>query len=137
MPSFLATRPDSTAESSHAGAAYYLATSRPVDLAPREAPRLHIGRSRLAGRVEDALGAGSVVLTAGAGCGKTVTLEQVLGAGTRPFAWVACSPTARSPGVLATMIVNAIAAAVPGSADALAERVVASERARRRARAHA
>jgi LuxR family transcriptional regulator, maltose regulon positive regulatory protein len=98
-------------------------TSRPVDLAPRG---LRIGRTRLAGRVEDALEPGSLVLTAGAGCGKTVTLEQVLGAGTRPFAWVSCSPTARSPGALATMIVNAIAAAVPGSADALAETMAAS-----------
>ena len=55
-----------------------------------------------------------------------MTLEQVLGAGPRPVAWVSCSPTARSPGVLATMVVSAIAAAVPGSADALAERVAAS-----------
>ena len=67
-----------------------------------------------------------MTLTAGAGCGKTTLLEQALNEGKRPFAWVACSPTARSPGVLVTMIVDAIAAAVPGSADALAESMAAS-----------
>jgi len=76
--------------------------------------------------VEAALGSGGVVLTAGAGCGKTTTLEQALIAGARPFAWVGCSPAARSPGMFLTLVVDAIAAAVPGSANGLAETLSAA-----------
>lgn len=67
-----------------------------------------------------------MVLTAGAGCGKTTTLEQALSAETRPCAWVGCSAADRSPGMFLMMIVGAISTAAPGSANALAESVAAT-----------
>jgi DNA-binding SARP family transcriptional activator len=79
--------------------------------------------------VRSSLEAGGLVLTAGAGCGKTIAVEQALAGSGWPVAWIACSPASRSPGLFATRIVRAIAAAVPGSADTLAESIsTASER---------
>ena len=72
------------------------------------------------------LDSGHLVLTAGAGCGKTIALEQALGESTWPVAWVGCSPASRSPGLFLTRVVKAIAAAVPGSSDALAETMSAA-----------
>ena len=46
------------------------------------------------------LDSGCLVLTAGAGCGKTIAVEQALGETAWPVAWVGCSPAARSPGLL-------------------------------------
>jgi ATP/maltotriose-dependent transcriptional regulator MalT len=37
-----------------------------------------VARPRLAARVRDALDTGAILLTAGAGCGKTTLLEQAL-----------------------------------------------------------
>jgi ATP/maltotriose-dependent transcriptional regulator MalT/DNA-binding SARP family transcriptional activator len=82
-----------------------------------------IRRGRLAGRVEAALRSGDLLLTAGAGCGKTTVLEQALSAEATPVAWIGCSEAARSPGRFLALIVRAIAAAVPGASDALAERL--------------
>lgn len=91
-----------------------------------QAHALRVGRRRLTGRVRAGLDSGSVVLTAGAGYGKTIALEQALSEATGPFAWVGCSPAARSPGMFVTLIVDAIATAVPGSTDALAETMSAA-----------
>ncbi len=82
-----------------------------------------LSRPRLAGRVRDALDAGGVILTAGGGCGKTTILELALEGFPAPSAWIACSDSDRAPGVLLLRIVRAIAAAVPGASDALAERL--------------
>ena len=84
---------------------------------------LRIGRSRLTGTVRAALSAGSMLLTAGAGCGKTTAVEQAVSEGTMPVAWVGCSPATRSPGMFLMQMVDAISAAVPGSTDALTETV--------------
>ena len=78
----------------------------------------------MAGGVRDALDAGGVILTAGGGSGKTTILELALEGSPTPSAWIACSDSDRSPGVLLLRIVRAIAAAVPGASDALAERLV-------------
>ena len=72
------------------------------------------------------LDSGHLVLTAGAGCGKTIAVEQALDESTWPVAWVGCSSASRSPGLFVTRIVKAIAAAVPGSSDALAETMSAA-----------
>ncbi|MGV1049707.1 MAG: BTAD domain-containing putative transcriptional regulator [Solirubrobacterales bacterium] len=85
-----------------------------------------ISRSRLAGRVRDALGSGSVLLTAAAGYGKTTVLEQALSQTGRPSAWISCSDAERAPGILLMRILDAIARAAPGASDALAERLAAA-----------
>jgi ATP/maltotriose-dependent transcriptional regulator MalT/DNA-binding SARP family transcriptional activator len=66
-----------------------------------------------------------VVITAGAGCGKTTILEQALSDSPGPVAWVSCSDTERDPGVLLMRIVDTVARAAPGASDALAERLAA------------
>ena len=82
-----------------------------------------VARPRLAGRVRDALETGAVLLTAGAGCGKTTILEQALNEVPWPTAWVSCSDAERAPGALLVRIMDAVAASVPGASDALAERL--------------
>ncbi len=84
-----------------------------------------IPRARLAERVEDALESGAVIVTAGAGCGKTTILEEALSQERAPAAWIGCSETERVPGALLMRVVTTIAAAAPGASDALAERLAA------------
>ncbi len=83
-----------------------------------------VARPRLAARVRDALDTGALLLTAGAGCGKTTLLEQALLAA--PTAWVSCSDAERAPGALLARIIDAVATSVPGASDALAERLAAA-----------
>jgi ATP/maltotriose-dependent transcriptional regulator MalT/DNA-binding SARP family transcriptional activator len=79
--------------------------------------------------VRDALENGSVVLTAGAGSGKTTILDEVLAERPGSAAWVSCSDRDRDPGALLIDVVRAIAAAVPGAAETVEERfATASER---------
>jgi LuxR family transcriptional regulator, maltose regulon positive regulatory protein len=52
---------------------------------------VHIARAELVDRVADALHAGSVVLVADAGFGKTSVLERAL-AGRGPCVWIRCAP---------------------------------------------
>jgi ATP/maltotriose-dependent transcriptional regulator MalT/DNA-binding SARP family transcriptional activator len=80
-----------------------------------------IGRARLAARVGDALDKGSVVITAGAGSGKTMLLEQALDG--RAVAWLSCSEAERAPGALLIRLIAAIADAVPGASDAFGEQL--------------
>jgi DNA-binding SARP family transcriptional activator/tetratricopeptide (TPR) repeat protein len=86
---------------------------------------VRISRSRLSSRVRASLDTGCLILTAGAGCGKTTAIEQALADADWPVAWVTCSAAARSPGLFVTRIVSCIATAVPGSADAVAEAISA------------
>jgi DNA-binding SARP family transcriptional activator len=81
---------------------------------------------RLAGRVRDGLDAGHVVMTAGAGCGKTTVLDEALAEAPRPVARISCTDAERAPGVLLIRIVDEIAAAAPGASDALRERLAAA-----------
>jgi DNA-binding SARP family transcriptional activator/tetratricopeptide (TPR) repeat protein len=73
--------------------------------------------------VTGALDSGSLVVTAGAGCGKTTILEESLAGERRSVAWIRCSERERAPGVLLMRIVDAIADAAPGASDVLAERL--------------
>ena len=80
-----------------------------------------VQRPRLAARIGDALDAGSLIITAGAGSGKTTALEQALEG--RVAAWLNCTPGERVPGALLMRVTQAIAEAVPGASDALAEQM--------------
>jgi ATP/maltotriose-dependent transcriptional regulator MalT/DNA-binding SARP family transcriptional activator len=80
-----------------------------------------IPRSRLAAKIDDALDVGSLIVTAGAGYGKTTALEQ--GLGKRVGVWLSCSDAERAPGTLLMRIVEGVAGAAPGASDAVAERV--------------
>ncbi|MFL5891592.1 MAG: BTAD domain-containing putative transcriptional regulator [Solirubrobacterales bacterium] len=82
-----------------------------------------IPRPKLTGRIRDALASGDLILTAGAGSGKTTALELALEELPAPAAWIGCSDNERGPRVLLLRIVRAIAAAAPGASDALAERL--------------
>lgn len=64
-----------------------------------------------------------MLLTAGAGYGKTTVLEQALGEAARPAAWIRCSATERAPETLLSRILEAVANAAPGASDALVERL--------------
>src|SRR5207245_1638390 len=75
--------------------------------------RGRVARERLVRKVGDALERGAVILTAGAGCGKTTVLEQVAAKSQRPVAWVGCAESDRVPGALLMRIVEAISRAVP------------------------
>jgi DNA-binding SARP family transcriptional activator len=93
--------------------------------APREeAKGRRISRARLVHRVRDALASGDLVVTAGAGCGKTTILEEALPQVSESVAWVSCSDTERVPGTLLMRIVREIARAAPGPSDVIAERLV-------------
>jgi DNA-binding SARP family transcriptional activator len=85
-----------------------------------------ISRPRLAGRVGHALDSGGVLLTAGAGYGKTTVLEQALSRRSSRLAWVSCGETERAPGTLLMRILDATSRAAPGASDALAERLGAA-----------
>jgi len=80
-----------------------------------------VRRPRLAARIGRALEAGSVMITAGAGSGKTMVLEQAIEG--RTAAWLSCSEGERAPGTLLMRIVDAVADAAPGASDAVAERL--------------
>jgi ATP/maltotriose-dependent transcriptional regulator MalT/DNA-binding SARP family transcriptional activator len=80
-----------------------------------------VRRPNLSARIGDALEAGSVIITAGAGSGKTTILEQALEG--RAVAWLSCSAAERAPGALLTRLTTAIADAVPGASDAFAEQL--------------
>jgi ATP/maltotriose-dependent transcriptional regulator MalT/DNA-binding SARP family transcriptional activator len=80
-----------------------------------------IPRVRLAARIGDALETGSLIVTAGAGYGKTTALEQ--GLGERVAVWLSCSQAERAPGTLLMRIVKGVAGAAPGASDAVAERL--------------
>ncbi|MGH2955368.1 MAG: BTAD domain-containing putative transcriptional regulator [Solirubrobacterales bacterium] len=86
-------------------------------------PGRRISRSRLGRRLRDALDSGSVIITAGAGFGKTTALEQALRDAPTPVAWVTCSDAERVAGALLMRVVNGIAVAAPGTSDVLAERL--------------
>jgi LuxR family maltose regulon positive regulatory protein len=83
-------------------------------------------RTRLTSRVGEALEAGSLLLIAGPGYGKTTVLEQALSEQQRPVAWVSCTETERAAGTLLMRILDALARVAPGASDALAERLAAA-----------
>jgi DNA-binding SARP family transcriptional activator len=89
--------------------------------------RQRIPRPGLVNRLNRALDAGSVVLLAGAGCGKTVALEETLAARPGRHAWVRCRPTDADPGRLLRRLVHDLSAAAPGAVDLIAERLATAQ----------
>ena len=88
-----------------------------------------IARPALAERLNRALDAGSLLLVASAGSGKTAALEEALSGRHALAAWVRCAPADADAGRLLRRLVQAISEAAPGAVDLLAERLaVAQER---------
>jgi DNA-binding SARP family transcriptional activator len=84
-----------------------------------------IPRPVLASRLADALDAGSALLVAGAGYGKTMALEdasEVLG---RRAVWVACGDAGGEAARLLIAIVQELKAVMPGLADVALDRLAA------------
>jgi ATP/maltotriose-dependent transcriptional regulator MalT/DNA-binding SARP family transcriptional activator len=94
-----------------------------LEARPEAAKGSSIPRERLASRLGAALDAGSVVITAGAGSGKTTALDQAVRRAGMPVVWIACSDAERAAGSLLMRIVSGVAEAAPGASDALAERL--------------
>ena len=82
-----------------------------------------IARPRLVALARRALESGSLLITAGAGYGKTTLLEQALDEGGHPWAWIGCTETDRDSGALLAKLLTSVSAAVPGALGELAERL--------------
>jgi DNA-binding SARP family transcriptional activator len=82
-----------------------------------------IPRPQIAARLGEALDRGSVVLIAGAGCGKTTALEEVLAQREGATAWVRCTALDADPGRLVSHLVDAVRGVAPGTTDVLAEQL--------------
>jgi ATP/maltotriose-dependent transcriptional regulator MalT/DNA-binding SARP family transcriptional activator len=100
-----------------------------IGVATREerAAQVRVARPGLAERLNRALDSGSVVLTAGAGCGKTIALEQALALRPAPSVWLRCLPADRDPGRLLRRLVQLVSEVAPGAVDLLAERLAMAQ----------
>ena len=84
-----------------------------------------IARPALARSIADALEQGSLVITAAAGYGKTMALDEALRETGYRSVWVACDQTGGDAGRLLMATVESLRAVVPGAADVLADRLSA------------
>lgn len=82
-----------------------------------------ISRPRLARTLVTALEAGSVMLVAGPGYGKTMALEEALAHGGRRSLWIACGDTGGESGRLLMSVVEGLRTTVPGLADVVGDRL--------------
>jgi ATP/maltotriose-dependent transcriptional regulator MalT/DNA-binding SARP family transcriptional activator len=89
--------------------------------------QLRIARPALVERLSRALDTGSLVLVAGAGCGKTVALEEALAPPSARSVWVRCEPADGDPGRLLRRLARALSETVPGAVDLIAERLAAAQ----------
>src|SRR4051812_25416276 len=80
-----------------------------------------IARPALARRLADGLDAGSVLLVAGPGYGKTTALEEALEMADRRSVWIACGSASGDAGRLLLAAVQGLRAAVPGLADVVGD----------------
>jgi DNA-binding SARP family transcriptional activator len=88
---------------------------------------LRIGRPALAARLNQALDGGSLLLVAGAGCGKTAALEESLAIRDARSAWLRCTAADADAGRLLRRLVQAVSEAAPGAVDLLAERLAGAQ----------
>jgi DNA-binding SARP family transcriptional activator len=86
-----------------------------------------IARPALARRIGDALGAGSALLVAGAGYGKTMALEEAIAYNGRRTVWLSCRDAGGEAGRLLMGTVDGLRATVPGLIDVVSERFGASD----------
>jgi ATP/maltotriose-dependent transcriptional regulator MalT/DNA-binding SARP family transcriptional activator len=84
-----------------------------------------IARPALASRIAGALDAGSVLLVAGAGYGKTLALEEAIAQRPRRTVWLSCRDTGGEAGRLLVGTLEGLRATVPGLADVVGERIAA------------
>src|SRR4051794_17752996 len=80
-----------------------------------------IARPALACRLCEGLEAGSVIVTAGAGFGKTMALEEAIQLSGRRSIWLSCGEAGGGAGRLVFEVVRELRAAVPGLADVLGD----------------
>src|SRR5687768_16343992 len=83
-------------------------------------------RPDLRARICSAVDAGSLLLVADAGFGKTTALRDALDHGGHHAAWVRCGDAGGDAGRLLALIIEAIGATLPGAVDVLAERMTAA-----------
>ncbi|HYI38239.1 MAG TPA: BTAD domain-containing putative transcriptional regulator [Thermoleophilaceae bacterium] len=83
-----------------------------------------VDRPALVARLSAALDRGGLLLTAGAGYGKTTALAQTLATRTGPTAWVSCATTGDGEAALLLQaLVERLREVTPGSSDVLAGRL--------------
>jgi len=83
-----------------------------------------VDRPGLVARLSDALDRGGLLLTAGAGYGKTTALGQTLATRSGPSAWVSCATTGDGEAALLLLaLVERLREVAPGSSDVLAGRL--------------
>jgi DNA-binding SARP family transcriptional activator len=87
---------------------------------------VRLDRPDLTERILGGFEAGSLLVVADAGFGKTSALEQALAQDEVDAAWVRCGDAGEDAGRLVGLVVDAVRAAVPGAADVLAERLAAT-----------
>lgn len=92
---------------------------RVPEVQPAHRLRAKVDRPRLSERIRTALDSGSLLLTAGAGFGKTTVLEQALE--DMAAAWVPVTAAERDPGALLLRIAAGISRTVPGAGGMLGE----------------
>lgn len=83
-----------------------------------------VERPALVARLSDALDRGGLLLTAGAGYGKSTALAQTLAARPGPSAWISCATTGDGEAALLLVaLVECLREVTPGSSDVLAGRL--------------
>ena len=92
-------------------------------MATDTAPVPVLERPDLRARIRSALDAGSLLLIADGGFGKTTALRDALDDGGLAAAWVYCHDADADPGRLLELIIEGIREALPGAVDVLAERM--------------
>jgi ATP/maltotriose-dependent transcriptional regulator MalT/DNA-binding SARP family transcriptional activator len=80
-----------------------------------------IARPPLAQRLREGLEAGSVVLVAGPGFGKTMALEEAIALSGRRAIWLSCGRSGLEPGDLLMEAVRELRTTVPGIADVVGD----------------
>src|SRR3954447_18331503 len=86
-----------------------------------------LSRPALVQELNRALDAGSLLLVAGAGYGKTMALEEALEARAARAVWLRCTRADSDPGRLLRRVVEALREAAPGVVDVFAERLGAAQ----------
>jgi ATP/maltotriose-dependent transcriptional regulator MalT/DNA-binding SARP family transcriptional activator len=84
-----------------------------------------IARPRLAKTLADAFDAGSVLLVAGPGYGKTMALEEALEFSGRRALWIPCGDAGHEGARLLMNVVEGLRTVVPGLADVVGDRLAA------------
>jgi len=86
-----------------------------------------VSRPGLVARLSRALDRGGLLLTATAGYGKTIALQQTIAARPESSAWISCSTTGGGEaGLLLLALVERLREVVPGSSDVVAGRLAAT-----------